>query len=385
MKKFEKKFTIRDKDTQQTIKIFFPDRVEVFSDKNQLQRLTYIVTITEALNIVKCGYNPNVTYTGLSMINRNRHHELHKLPLLPFQPFQPFMAYSDEGNVAFSTEDIGEKLDLSKFNIYYVDFVERRFKATIVNLLLTTKSYENLLPVNLNDSKSVLFIKDNVFYYNTEWNSNHISIRFLTNPKDLMFPNNVSYVIVNRHEEQITIEENDSINKFTPHVFTDKLLGFLFYCLLKYESSINQEKFNFVNDTKYHFDLCRILEPLNVLALDNFKGVFTYAIRRADDVMRKLIIPRSFSFGINTDWEDCKTMDILKKMFLDNQQCRPSPSGCIRHILKILCGYIKDKISFERCDDVLGVINVFLNNFLDETERKLVGKSIYVFVSDMWK
>ena len=49
----------------------------------------------------------------------------------------------------------------------------------------------------------------------------------------------------------------------------------------------------------------------------------------------------------------------------------------IRHILKILCGYIKDKISFERCDDVLGVINVFLNNFLDETERKLVGKSIW--------
>ena len=337
------------------------------------------MTLTEALKIVKCGFDPKETYKGLSVININRSHELHQSPLLPFQPFTD---YSEEGNVAFSTADIR---DLDKLNIYYIDFVECDLKTTVINLLLTTENYENLLPVDLSDSKNAIFKIDNIFYYNTEWNAKHISIRFLVNPKDSTFPNNVSYVTVNRHEEQITMKEG-KIKKSTRHVFTDSLLGYLFYCLLKYEGSTSQEKFEFSNNVKCRDDLCQILKPPNVP--ENFDHQLAFLldgseeVKEADIVMRKLKIPRSFSFGVNTDFEDSDTMQNLKGIFKKDRRFIPSPSGCIQHILEILCRYYEEKSSFGNCENVL---LVFLNHFCDAEERDLVSKSFYVFVRDLWK
>ena len=378
VQRFEYEFLITKRKATEDVKIFLPDKVEMFSNREPLDKLSHVVTFTDALKIVKCGFHPE-PFKGLSVINKQDQtrsnqikHDLYGQPLFALQTS---VISSNCGNVAFSAGDI----DLSKFNVYLIDFVECANTKT-VHLLLTRTNYENMYPVDLDNEFSPIFKVDGEFFYNTEFNAKHTSIEVLTD-EDFKCTH-VSYVSVNNMVEKITIH-NDKVDIMDPYVFTESTLGYLFYCLLKHEAALLRRNFVFAKDEKRHETLLKALLPVQDLSLVPLSTFSPDRVKEANKVMRQLQIPRAFWFRVNRDSDDIETFRNLERLFEESGGCYPSPSECIRRILEILCRYIEEGTE-QRCKGAGNVIQVFLNNFCRE-ESSLLARAIYEFCRDVWK
>lgn len=361
------KFWDEDSDTFNDVVSIFPDDIHLFSRHETIGYFNHVTTIEGALKILAYGIKPQ-TLSDPSRMKLN--HPLNSKKFVRLLPSVTYTLYSSNlGNVAFSGEVNTWNLE---YRFYFIEYVES-FGENIVRVLLTSQLYMELVKIDLHHKNSVVFLNENnQIMVAREFDLKEVTVEILSEVP--YFPlNTISYV--RGLDARPCVAEAQVSGRYP--VFTSESLGYLFYSLVK---ECSDEKFTVLcNDD--------LLQQL--LSLDIFSGLNDYRLspeilnpsltQRANQILRDLTIPRSFSFGTSTDIEDETTIRKLTKFFNETRHL-PSPRACIRKLHDVLA--IKDPDDYERSNDAESALRVLLNHF--PTTKKVLAYRILEFIKDVW-
>jgi len=194
----------------------------------------------------------------------------------------------------------------------------------------------------------------------------------------------VSYVRADFQQLHVLKDDDDFIVRGNEFVFTNYQLGYFFFTLLKREND-HENAYTVLPDEELHLKVNRKMIAMAESCNHNQNSKsFSFNRRETmNNLVRRLKIPRAFSYGVNHDFDDNHVIDKIRSSF-NEDGAYPSASVCICKIHDVLCSYIQAGQSFEKSNNIETAVSVFLNSFFVDQQSDLVQFAISQFFKSTW-